>query len=163
MWQESTYPEEKRELYAVLTQQLEELVNGERDAVANMANLSALLFGALPEVNWAGFYIIKEQTLVLGPFQGAPACIRIPLGRGVCGTAARTGCTQRVEDVHAFPGHIACDARSQSEIVIPLWSGKALVGVLDLDSPVKARFDREDQLGLEALAKRLCAACDWSF
>lgn len=163
MWQESRYPEEKKELYAVLQQQLEGLVAGERDAVANMANLSALLFGALPRINWAGFYILKEGMLVLGPFQGAPACIRIPLGRGVCGTAAVTGRTQRVADVHAFPGHIACDARSQSEIVIPLWSGEKVVAVLDIDSPVKERFDDDDQAGLEALAERLAAACDWRF
>lgn len=163
MWQESLYPEEKKELHSVLQKQLDGLVDGERDAVANMANLSALLFGTLKQINWAGFYIMKEGMLVLGPFQGAPACLRIPLGRGVCGTAAQTGRTQRVADVHAFPGHIACDARSQSEIVIPLWSGEKIVAVLDIDSPVKNRFDEEDQAGLEALAQRLAAACDWRF
>lgn len=161
MWQETAYPEEKEALYAVLRQQLESLVEGERDAVANMANASALLFGALPQINWAGFYRMKEGMLVLGPFQGAPACLRIPVGRGVCGTAAQTGRTQRVADVHAFPGHIACDARSQSEIVLPIWRGERLAAVLDIDSPVKGRFDEADQAGLEALAQKLADACDW--
>lgn len=163
MWQETAYPEEKEALYAVLHRQLEGLVEGERDAVANMANASALLFGALPRINWAGFYIMKEGMLVLGPFQGAPACLRIPVGHGVCGTAVQTGRTQRVPDVHAFPGHIACDARSQSEIVLPIWNGKTLVAVLDIDSPMKARFDEADQAGLEALAQKLADVCDWRF
>jgi L-methionine (R)-S-oxide reductase len=128
------------------------LVAGERDAVANAANLAALLFNTLPDVNWAGFYFMKEGGLVVGPFQGKPACVRIPLGQGVCGTAALHRETILVEDVHAFPGHIACDSASNSEIVIPLLRGDAVLGVLDLDSPRFARFSAEDQWALEALA-----------
>ena len=128
------------------------LVAGERDAVANAANLAALLFNTLPDVNWAGFYFMKEGGLVVGPFQGNPACVRIPLGQGVCGTAALRRETILVEDVHAFPGHIACDSASNSEIVIPLLRGDAVLGVLDLDSPRFARFSVEDQRALEALA-----------
>lgn len=151
----------KMEQYALLSKQLAGLIEGERDAIANMGNMSALLFQSLENLNWAGFYRMKEGMLVLGPFQGGTACIRIPVGRGVCGTAAATGQTQLVPDVHAFPGHIACDARSQSEIVVPLWEGRRLVGVLDIDSPVKQRFDAEDQAGLEALARQISEGCDW--
>jgi L-methionine (R)-S-oxide reductase len=128
------------------------LVDGERDAVANAANLSALLFCSLPDVNWAGFYFAKDGGLVVGPFQGKPACVRIPLGQGVCGTAAQRGETIVVDDVHAFPGHIACDAASNSEIVIPLIRHGAVIGVLDLDSPRPARFGEPEQRGLEAIA-----------
>jgi L-methionine (R)-S-oxide reductase len=139
--------------YPELARQAQALLAGENDPVANAANLSALLFHALPTVNWAGFYFLREHELVLGPFQGFPACIRIELGRGVCGAAAATGQTQRVGDVHAFPGHIACDAASRSEIVIPLFQHGKVMGVLDIDSPEPGRFSAEDQAGLEALAR----------
>ncbi|WP_082393398.1 GAF domain-containing protein [Nocardia arizonensis] len=122
------------------------------------ANLSALLFHTLPRLNWAGFYFFDGRELVVGPFQGKPACVRIALGRGVCGTAARTGLTQVVADVHAFPGHIACDADSRSEIVVPLRTGDDLVGVLDLDSPDPARFDETDRRGLEDIARVFLAS-----
>lgn len=131
-----------------MNSQAKGLVSGESDMIANMANLSALLFNQLDDVNWAGFYLYKEEQLVLGPFQGLPACIRIPMGKGVCGTAAQTLQTQLVEDVHAFPGHIACDAASNSEIVIPVIVNDTLVGVLDIDSPSLSRFDEEDREGL---------------
>ena len=140
--------------YAQLLAQARALLHGERDRIANAANLSALLYHALPALNWVGFYFFDGTELVVGPFQGLPACVRIPLDKGVCGAAARTGRTQRIDDVHAFPGHIACDAASRSELVVPLLGqGGALLGVLDLDSPVPARFDVEDQAGLEAIAR----------
>ena len=142
----------KAETYALLQQQAEALLHGERNRIANAANLASLIWHSLPELNWAGFYLYDGTELVLGPFMGKPACVRIALGRGVCGTAASTGVTQFVEDVHAFPGHIACDAASNAEIVVPLYRDGLLLGVLDLDSPVTARFDAEDQAGLEALA-----------
>ena len=138
--------------YAQLLAQAGGLLHGEPDRIANAANLSALLFNALPDLNWAGFYFFEGTELVVGPFQGLPACVRIPLDKGVCGAAARTRQTQRIEDVHAFPGHIACDAASQSEIVIPLIKQDVLIGVLDIDSPKLARFDADDQRGLEAIA-----------
>ena len=126
---------------------------GERDRIANAANLSALVYSALPGLNWAGFYFFDGKELVVGPFQGLPACVRIPLDKGVCGAAARTRQTQRIDDVHAFPGHIACDSASNSELVVPLVAHDGtLIGVFDLDSPQHARFDAEDQAGLEALA-----------
>lgn len=150
----------KPERYAALLSQAQGLFAGERDAIANAANLSALIFNGLPRLNWAGFYLLKDGGLVLGPFQGKPACIRIALGRGVCGTAAATRRTQVVEDVHAFPGHIACDSASNSEIVVPLLHGERLLGVLDLDSPEHARFDDTDRAGLEALAALWVAASD---
>lgn len=142
----------KSTLYAELLTQAKSLMAGEADLIANMANLSALMFNRLEDVNWAGFYLYKDEQLVLGPFQGQPACIRIPMGRGVCGTAASERTTQLVEDVHAFDGHIACDAASNSEIVIPLVLNDTLIGVLDIDSPVYSRFDEQDKAGLEALA-----------
>ena len=142
----------KPEQYAQLLEQARALVHGERDRIANAANLSALLWHALPDLNWCGFYLFDGTELVVGPFQGLPACVRIPLDKGVCGAAARTRTTQRVEDVHAFPGHIACDSASRSELVVPLVKDGALLGVFDLDSPVPARFDVEDQRGLEAIA-----------
>ena len=142
----------KPEQYAQLLQQARALLHGERDRIANAANLSALLYHALPRLNWVGFYFFDGTELVVGPFQGLPACVRIPLDKGVCGAAASTRSTQLVEDVHAFPGHIACDAASRSELVVPLVLDEALVGVLDLDSPEPARFDVEDQTGLEAIA-----------
>ena len=143
----------KPEQYAQLADQARALLAGERDRVANAANLSALVYHALPSLNWVGFYFYDGTELVVGPFQGLPACVRIPLDKGVCGAAARSRRTQRVEDVHAFPGHIACDAASRSELVVPLVKDGTLVGVFDLDSPEPARFDVEDQRGLEAVAR----------
>jgi L-methionine (R)-S-oxide reductase len=138
--------------YDRLAQELESLLAGERDFIANAANTAALLFNALPDVNWVGFYLLKGGELVVGPFQGKPACVRIALGKGVCGTAAAERRTVLVPDVNAFPGHIACDEASRSEIVIPLMSAGDLLGVLDLDSPSLARFDEADRRGLERLA-----------
>ncbi len=134
------------------------LVSGEPDAIANMANVAALIWQAVPDLNWAGFYRFDGTELVLGPFQGKAACIRIPLDKGVCGAAARLRATQRVEDVHAFPGHIACDAASRSELVVPIVAEGRLIGVLDLDSPSPARFTADDQAGAEALIIRIAAA-----
>lgn len=134
------------------------LVAGEPDGIANMANLSALIWQAIPDLNWAGFYRFDGTELVLGPFQGKAACIRIPLGKGVCGAAARLRETQRVEDVFAFPGHIACDAASRSELVVPIVVDGRLIGVLDLDSPSPGRFSAEDQRGAETLVARTAAA-----
>lgn len=140
--------------YAQLLAQARALLHGERDRIANAANLSALVYQALPDLNWVGFYFYDGTELVVGPFQGLPACVRIPLDKGVCGAAARTRQTQRIEDVHAFPGHIACDSASNSELVVPLVDADgALLGVFDLDSPLPARFDVEDQQGLEAIAR----------
>ncbi len=139
--------------YRELARDLAALLAGERDLVANAANTAALVYDALPGLNWAGFYLYKSGELVLGPFQGKPACVRIAMGKGVCGTAAVRRETVIVEDVHAFPGHIACDSASNSEIVIPLLRGTELLGVLDLDSPLHARFGASDARGLEALAK----------
>ena len=140
--------------YAQLLAQARALLHGERDRIANAANLSALVYQALPDLNWVGFYFYDGTELVVGPFQGLPACVRIPLDKGVCGAAARTRQTQRIEDVHAFPGHIACDSASNSELVVPLLGADgALLGVFDLDSPLPARFDVEDQQGLEAIAR----------
>ena len=152
MFTASTLTGSKPDQYAQLLDQARALMHGEADRVANAANLSALLFNALPELNWAGFYFFDGRELVVGPFQGLPACVRIPLDKGVCGAAASTGETQRVEDVDAFPGHIACDSASRSEVVVPLYRGDALVGVLDIDSPRVGRFDADDQAGLEAIA-----------
>ena len=142
----------KPDQYAQLLEQARGLMHGERDRVANAANLSALVFHALPQLNWVGFYFYDGAELVVGPFQGLPACIRIPLDKGVCGAAASSRQTQRVADVHAFPGHIACDSASRSELVVPLLDGDRLVGVFDLDSPLPDRFDADDQRGLEAIA-----------
>lgn len=142
---------EKTALYRLLQQQAQALIEQETDLIANMANLSALLFNNLPDLNWAGFYIMREGELVLGPFQGKVACVRIPVGKGVCGTAVATGLVQLVKDVHEFPGHIACDAASNSEIVLPLRHKGDIIAVLDIDSPSLARFDAEDQAGLEQL------------
>lgn len=146
-----TKVETKGELYAELEAQLRALLEGEEDFIANAANFSALLFYTLPDLNWAGFYLLKGGELVLGPFQGKPACVRIALGSGVCGTAAEARRTQVVKNVHEFPGHIACDTASNSEIVVPLLRGGELLGVLDLDSPKLGRFDEEDAEGLERL------------
>lgn len=143
----------KAEQYAQLAAQAGALLAGETDRIANAANLSALVYNALPALNWVGFYFYDGTELVVGPFQGQPACVRIPLDRGVCGAAARTGETQRVDDVDAVPDHIACDAASRSELVVPLFHEGALVGVFDLDSPDPARFDVDDQRGLEEIAR----------
>lgn len=148
---------DKATLYADLLFAADALTADEPDAVANMANIAALIWQYLPDLNWAGFYRMVGGELVLGPFQGKPACIRIPLGRGVCGTVAATGETQLVADVHAFPGHIACDAASASEIVVPVVVDGQVIGVLDLDSPIGARFDSDDAHGLEALVARIAA------
>lgn len=151
----------KREQYDDLVLQARGLLAGERDPIANAANFSALLFHSLPDLNWAGFYLYDGTELVVGPFQGKPACIRIALGRGVCGTAAQSRQTQLVRDVNAFDGHIACDAASQSEIVVPLVKADgSLLGVWDVDSPLLARFDEEDRAGMEALCAVFMAALD---
>ena len=142
----------KSKLYASLVVQLLSLLKGEHDLIANAANFSALLFNSLPNVNWAGFYFLQGEELVLGPFQGNPACVRIPLGKGVCGVAAQQLETIIVPNVHEFPGHIACDVASNSEIVVPLFDGERLLGVLDLDSPIIGRFDDQDAEGLNELA-----------
>jgi GAF domain-containing protein len=138
--------------YGRLARELAALLEGETDLIANAANTAALIFAALPEVNWTGFYFLKGGELIVGPFQGKPACVRIALGRGVCGTAAAKRRTLVVADVQAFPGHIACDAASRSEVVVPLMAGSTLLGVLDIDSPRAARFDEQDARGLETLA-----------
>ncbi|WP_376692297.1 GAF domain-containing protein [Wenzhouxiangella sp. EGI_FJ10409] len=138
--------------YDELAQQAEGLLSGQKHRIANAANLSALIFDALPEINWAGFYFLEGDELIVGPFQGKPACVRIAMGQGVCGTAAATRATQRVEDVHAFDGHIACDPESRSEVVVPLIIDGQVIGVLDIDSPRRGRFDENDQRGLERLA-----------
>lgn len=145
----------KPERYRQLAAAAEALTQGERDGIANMANIAALVWEFVPELNWAGFYRMVEGELVLGPFVGRPACIRIPLGQGVCGSAAQSGETQLVEDVHAFPGHIACDAASRSELVVPVRRDGAVIAVIDLDSPRPARFDAEDAAGIEGLARVL--------
>ena len=148
----------KSELYDQIAAQLSSLLAGERDLVANAANFAALVFHSLPDLNWAGFYFVKDSELVLGPFQGKPACMRIAFGRGVCGFAAAKRATTIVPNVHEFPGHIACDMESKSEIVIPLMKGGHFIGVLDLDSPMLARFDAADAAGLETLLKILLAS-----
>jgi len=150
----------KSDLYAGIEAQLRALFAGERDLVANAANCSAVLYERLPEVNWVGFYFLRGEELVVGPFQGRPACIRIPLGSGVCGTAASNRRTTRVDDVHAFAGHIACDAASSSEIVVPLLKGERLLGVLDVDSPRRGRFDALDETGLERIAALFAEAVE---
>ena len=144
----------KAELYHELEKQCRALIADETDAIANMANCAALIFNSVPRINWAGFYLLKGGELVLGPFQGQPACVRIALGRGVCGTAAESHSTLRVADVTKFPGHIACDSASRSEVVVPLLTEDShLIGVLDVDSPELDRFDAEDEAGLSAIAK----------
>jgi len=149
---------DKATLYDDLVLAAGAVTEGEPDTVANMANVAALIWQFLPDLNWAGFYRMVGDELVLGPFQGKPACIRIPLGRGVCGAAAQMRETQLVEDVHAFPGHIACDDASASEIVVPILHDGRLIGVLDLDSPRPARFDQQDRIGLERLIARIAGA-----
>lgn len=148
----------KPELYRELAAAAQALIADEPDPVANMANLAALIWQFVPSLNWAGFYRVIDGGLVLGPFQGRPACIRIPFGQGVCGAAAASGATQLVADVHAFPGHIACDAASRSELVVPVRRGSEVVAVIDLDSPDLARFDAQDAAGIETLAALIAAA-----
>ena len=141
----------KSDMYRELVRSADALTSGETDGVANMSNIAALLWEFLPDVNWTGFYRVVDGELVLGPFQGKAACIRIPFGRGVCGAAAQTGETQLVEDVHAFPGHIACDANSASELVVPVMRDGQVIAVVDLDSPSRGRFDDDDALGIQSL------------
>ena len=150
----------KPELYQRLGAQIEALLQGERNPIANAANVAALLYHELPDVNWVGFYFRRGDALVLGPFQGKPACTRIPIGKGVCGKAAEELCAIVVENVHEFPGHIACDSASNSEIVVPIVSHGRLIGVLDVDSPLIGRFDAEDQAGLESLVAAFVAGTD---
>jgi L-methionine (R)-S-oxide reductase len=150
----------KREIYHDLALQADGLLRGERDAIANAANLSSLIFNGLDDLNWAGFYFLKNGLLVLGPFQGNPACVRIEMGKGVCGSAAERRETIIVEDVEKFPGHIACDVASRSEIVVPLVRDRKLIGVLDIDAPVVARFDAADCVGIEHLAQLWLDASD---
>jgi len=154
--------QDKPAFYQELCSQLGGLLHGETDPIANAANTSALIFQLLPDINWAGFYFLREGELVLGPFQGKPACVRIVVGRGVCGAAAERKASVLVEDVHAFPGHIACDADSRSELVVPLMRDGAVLGVLDLDSPSPARFDSHDRAGMEQLAALYVAASNWN-
>lgn len=155
-------PTSKREQYDLLASQLSGLLAGERDLIANAANCSSLVFHSLSDLNWAGFYLLKDGELVLGPFQGQPACVRIKIGQGVCGAAAAKCETVIVPNVHEFDGHIACDSASNSEIVVPLVKESGLIGVLDLDSPSLSRFDREDAEGLERLAKIFIEASDFA-
>lgn len=158
----SMYPEDKSELYELLHNQLKALLEEETFLIPNLSNASALLAGALSNINWAGFYLMNKNELLLGPFQGKPACIHIPIGKGVCGTAAAECRTQLVPDVHEFPGHIACDSASRSEIVVPMCLNGKLVGVLDIDSPIKGRFDKQDQDGLEEFARILTNGINWN-
>ena len=152
----------KPDLYDSLASSLESLIGDESDALANLANAAALIWEALPGINWAGFYILRGEFLVLGPFQGKAACVRIPMGKGVCGTAAAKRETLVVADVNRFPGHIACDAAARSESVVPLLSGTRLVGVLDVDAPKENRFDDADREGLERVTRILDGRVDWS-
>lgn len=158
----SMYPDNKSECYQLVHAQLKSMLEDEPYVLPNLSNASALLNMALKDINWVGFYLIHNNELLLGPFQGKPACVHIPIGKGVCGTAVAQDTTQLVADVHKFPGHIACDSASRSEIVIPIHNKDRIVGVLDIDSPALARFDATDQEGLEEVVRILEAACDWS-
>lgn len=158
---DTMYPEDKSECYQLIHAQLKALLEDETCVIPNLGNASALLKLALSDTNWAGFYLLHKDELLLGPFQGKPACIHIPVGKGVCGTAVSQGKTQVVPNVHAFPGHIACDSESNSEIVIPILVDNNVVGVLDIDSPVFNRFDEADKEGLEEVVRILAAGCDW--
>jgi GAF domain-containing protein len=161
MFDQTDRPEgTKTQIYAELASQLRGLLEGERDPIANAANMAALLAWGLGDLNWSGFYIMRGDELVLGPFMGRPACVRIAVGKGVCGTAVARAASVLVEDVHEFPGHIACDAASRSELVVPIIRHGIVTGVLDLDSPVPARFDAGDQAGCEALVEILISASD---
>lgn len=156
----SLYPPEKEKLYPLLEAQLRSLCQGEAP-IAAASNAAALLYQALPQINWAGFYLVSGEQLILGPFQGKPACARIGWNKGVCGAAWAQNAVQRVADVHAFPGHIACDGDSRSEIVLPIHAQGAVIALLDIDSPIENRFDQEDQQGLEIFAQALEQCCDW--
>lgn len=158
----SLYPEDEKEMYALLKEQMKAVLDGERHLIPNLANASALLNGALRNINWVGFYLRHGDELLLGPFQGKLACVHIAFGKGVCGTAYSRGETVLVEDVHQFPGHIACDCDSNSEIVVPLYSHQQVVGVLDIDSPLLARFNETDAHELEELARIIENSCDWA-
>lgn len=157
----NTYPADKKEMYKLLASQMKALLEGETNTTANLANASALINDALSGINWAGFYLMDNEELVLGPFQGNVACVRIPVGRGVCGTAVKENATQLVMDVHNFPGHIACDSASKSELVVPLRHEGVVVGVLDIDSPQIGRFDKTDAEELEKIARIIEEACQW--
>ncbi len=150
----------KTELYNLMLAQIESVFENERDFIANLANCAALIYNTLPDLNWAGFYILRGNDLVLGPFQGKPACVRIPLGKGVCGTSAQQRATIVVDDVNQFPGHIVCDSASLSEIVVPIINDGQLIGVLDVDSPILQRFNREDAAALEAIVESLIRLTD---
>lgn len=155
------YPTDKEECYRLINSQLKSLLENEPFVISNLANASALLGMALADINWDGFYLLQGDELLLGPFQGKPACIHIPIGRGVCGTAVAENRTLVVPDVHAFPGHIACDSASRSEIVVPIRAGGKIRGVLDIDSPLPSRFDDRDRDGLEAFVRLLEDSCNW--
>ena len=156
------YPADKAARYDLLLEQARALTQGIPHPIANLANIAALLWQGLPEINWCGFYLMDGGSLLLGPFCGLPACIRIPMGRGVCGTAVRQDAVQRVQDVHAFPGHIACDSASNAEIVLPLHHHGRVIGVLDIDSPTVGRFDETDQSKLQELVAHIERCCDFS-
>ena len=156
------YPENKAARYDLMISQIRALTDGMAHPIANLANTAALLWQGMPDINWCGFYLMDQGALMLGPFCGLPACIQIPLGRGVCGTAAQKDDVQLVYDVHQFPGHIACDSASNSEIVIPLHFGGRVIGVLDIDSPMIGRFDETDRSKLLEIAQHLETCCDWS-
>lgn len=158
---DTIYPEDKKEMYELLIAQVKTILDGETDVIANLSNVSALLNEALQDINWVGFYLMKEGRLILGPFQGKLACIHIPLGKGVCGTAAQSKETQLVKNVHEFPGHIACDSATNSEIVVPMLYMEQVIGVLDIDSPKLLRFDEIDQRYLEKIVEILVSSCDW--
>lgn len=156
------YPQEKAACYALILEQAQALTDGIAHPISNMANIAALLWQAMPDINWCGFYLMDRGALMLGPFCGLPACIKIPLGRGVCGTAALKDEIQRIHDVHDFPGHIACDSASNSEIVIPIHHDGRVIGVMDIDSPTIGRFDKTDQECLCRLVQHLECCCDFS-
>lgn len=155
------YPDNKQDMYQLLKEQIKTMLEGETDVIANLSNCSALLNEALTDINWVGFYLMKQNELILGPFQGKLACIHIPVGKGVCGTAVETKEIQLVKDVHEFPGHIACDSASRSEIVIPMMLKDKIIGVLDIDSPSVARFDEVDAKNLEEIVQLILEGCAW--
>lgn len=159
---ESKLTNNKQSTYKLLISQVESIIDPTLPLITNLCNISAFLNEVLEDINWVGFYLLKEQTLLLGPFQGKVACTKIALGKGVCGTAAKEARTQLVEDVHQFPGHIACDSASNSEIVLPIKVDKKVIGVLDIDSPIISRFDEQDKEGLEKIIKLVETQCDWS-
>ena len=155
------YPDNKQDMYQLLKEQMKAMLEGERDVISNLSNCSALLNEALTDINWVGFYLMKQGELILGPFQGKLACIHIPVGKGVCGTAVKSKEIQLVKDVHEFPGHIACDSASRSEVVIPMMLQDIVIGVLDIDSPSLARFDEVDAKNLEEIVSLIIDGCTW--